>query len=211
MSLLAGIHDAESALHLWLHLKNGGDQLRAIDLYDSKEVCARCGKGPQTIQGSLRKRLAVCMACRQPWRGKMVPVLQLRIPPPKPDEIHPSADRSTRVRRDLLPLERIAGLLIVLRRVIETRPRDLTAAEWAFDLRAFALCVEADGKSYVQAAEDGARLWPELETATRWWSEWKARDSAGRAREVIERRIARERSRKRRGEEWPDEDRTEAA
>jgi hypothetical protein len=200
MSLLAGIDDAESALRLWLHLRAGGDQLRALDLYDSKEVCARCGKGPQTFQGSLRNRLAVCMACRQPWRGMMVPVLQPRVPAPKPDEIHPRTSRSTRVRRDLLPLERIAGLLIVLRRVVEAKPRDWSEVEWAFDLRAFALCVEADGRSYALAAEDGVHLWPELETKTRWWSEWKVREAVSSAREVIERRLGEARSRKRRGD-----------
>lgn len=226
--LLAGIRDAEDALKLWLHLRSGGDQLRAIDLYESKEVCARCAGGPMTFQG--RDRTPVCMDCRQPWRARAVAVVEPRVGAAQERCSHCDAGRKvrrdgalrcaacsrpwapttetlavgggggSRVRRDLLPLERIAGLLLMLRRVVEARPRDFTQAGWTFDLRAFALCAEADGRSYAQAAEDGERLWPELEdeSESRWWSEWKVREAVARARYVIERRLADERSSKRR-------------
>lgn len=210
---------ADDAVRLWLHLRSGGDQIRSLDLYDSRDVCARCGKGPMTYQG--RDRLAVCMACRQPWRPRAVAVVEPRVGKPHErcsrcesdqkvrfqrrlhcatcgaawepvsETVAVSARSTPRVRRDLLTLEHVASALIVLRRAIEPKPRESSEAEWAFDLRAFALTLEGNGRSYETAAVEGAGLWPELASDTRWWSEWKVREAVYEARYVIERRLAR--------------------
>jgi hypothetical protein len=200
---LAGIRDAEEALRLYLHLSNGGGQARSLDLYDTREACDRCGGGPRTTRGRRGREVEVCASCAFPWKGRTVPLLEPRASRTSQsgETVKPRKKRSSpRVRREeTTPVEHAAEVLVLLRRVIEPRPRDSTAAEWRFDLRAFAVWTDGKGCSYARAAELGAEIFPTYESESRWWSEWKVREACTLAREVIERRL-------RRGwAEWRDE------
>ncbi len=200
---LAGIRDAEDALRTYLDLANGGGQARSLDLYETRDACDRCGGGPRTQRGRRGREMDVCASCGSPWKGRSVPLLEPRgrSRSSERETARPRKKRpTTRVRRgELAPVEHAAVILVYLRRVIETRPRDATDAEWRFDLRAFAVWTEGKGRSYAVAAEFGAELFPQAVTPSRWWSEWKVREACKRARDVIERRLHRG------WKEWRDE------
>jgi hypothetical protein len=198
--LLRDVHTAEEALWMFLHLENGGEQVRSLDGIASKEVCAKCGGGPRTTRG--RARTAICMTCEQAWDGRLVALVTPKAPRRQPFGeqnpenalVKPKSSKRVRVHRlEPFQLEHSADLLLVLREVVAARPRDLGDVEWLFDLRAFAVKTTGDGRSDFDAAALGAELFASYECDTRWWSERKVRDAVAEARAIIERRLERAR------------------
>lgn len=145
--------------------------LRALDPFVAAgEYCALCGKGPATF-GS--KGQALCASCRQPWRG--VPSYVPRQP-----------GLGRRDGSDAA-LARYVDEGAMVRRVVDPRPRSATAAAWEFSRLAWLAGLHEKVGGAERAAELGSFLRPDLAP----WTEWRVRQGARHAREVVARRVVR--------------------
>lgn len=212
---LARVKDADHAVRLVLHVLEGGGQLKAIDLFETREVCNRCGRGPRATKGDPPNTRDICAACGLAWdghtegwlrRGTSLRGRSFAVPTDRGQGLRPAhlpvkETRSMR-RRAIEPVEMAAELLGRLVPLVLTRPRASTELGWRFDLQALALHIEGHGRSYAQVAEIGSRKLPRLASPpTRTWEGTSVQRAVARARETIERRLRRAR-RRRRGEGW---------
>ena len=171
---LDGIHDADMALRWYLHLREGGGQIKSLDILERRETCERCGKGPRTLKGVKGREREICASCGLMWKGVVEGWVREFIQGSRDSDAH----------------ERLMDMWCRLRPMIENRPRSLTNLEWAFDVKALELSIEGHGRGISETARIGFEKSPDLASPTRRWTPYIVRSAVERARECIGRRLA---------------------
>lgn len=178
---LKHIHDADQALRTYLHLSQGGGQVKSLDILERREKCERCGQGPRTMKGSKGRERDVCASCGLSWKGEVTGWIR--------EFISGARDRDAH--------ERLMDLWCRLRPMIENRPRALTDSEWLFDRQALALSIEGHGRSVSETTRIGLQECSEIASPPeRRWTPDIVRSAVERARNIIERRLRDAKSRK---------------
>jgi hypothetical protein len=170
---LARIHDADSALRWYLHLRDGGGQIKSLDILERRETCERCGKGPRTLKGVKGREREICASCGLSWKGEVVGWIKEFV----------SGSRDTDAP------ERLMDIWCRLRPMIEHRPRSLTNDEWLFDRTALELSIEGHGRSVTETTRVGIQRCSALASPARRWTPDYVRSAVERARKCIGRRL----------------------
>lgn len=188
---LDSIRDADTALKWYMHLRAGGGQIKAVDIFASREQCERmivvgndpktrkpvhqkCG-GPRTWKGQKPNEKEVCASCGQSWKGTTEGWVREFI----------------QGTRDPDAQERTLDLFRHLRPIVEAHPPTMSPDEWLFDLQALALSIEGHGRNFSEAARLGYEHRPEFQVwHSRSWTPEGVREAVSRARRRIGERLA---------------------